>query len=475
MAATKIGQLAQEIARQNPWWRDPGWADADPDLVQARSSGLVYQPQVLDDLVTGSLYLLRGPRRVGKTVVVKQCIASLLAAGIPPTSIVRAAVDGWSAKDLRTVVQNVAIPPTPDGVSRYWFLDEISAVTGDWAVQVKWLRDNDPAFHSATVVLTGSNAAELTNAAGVLAGRRGRAPQTDRTLLPIGFRTFVHLLSQASAPAVAALPLSDAHSPAAAAAYTALIPWIDHLAAMWQRYLSYGGFPVAVAAAKAGQPVPQHFVDDLFDVIANDTFANSRLNSLTEIALLERLWTAMGSPANLAKIAADTGVSQEVVSRHVGYLRDAFLLWACPQKSESSWLPHPGTQSKLYAVDPLVARLPHLRNAERSDIDPTILAEMQIGQAIRRRQIHDRPRSQTDESLFYVRTPTRKEIDFVAADLADAAIEGKFIDGGRWRREAQTVDASRWSGVLVTQNVLDCSGAGAWAVPAGILAYLLDT
>jgi len=150
---------------------------------------------------------------------------------------------------------------------------------------------------------------------------------------------------------------------------------------MWQRYLSYGGFPVAVAAAKAGQPVPQHFVDDLFDVIANDTFANSRLNSLTEIALLERLWTAMGSPANLAKIAADTGVSQEVVSRHVGYLRDAFLLWACPQKSESSWLPHPGTQSKLYAVDPLVARLPHLRNAERSDIDLTILAEMQIGQA----------------------------------------------------------------------------------------------
>jgi hypothetical protein len=100
---------------------------------------------------------------------------------------------------------------------------------------------------------------------------------------------------------------------------------------------------------------------------------------------------------------------------------------------------------------------------------------MQIGQAIRRRQIHDRPRWQTDESLFYVRTPTRKEIDFVAADLADAAIEGKFIDGGRWRREAQTVDASRWSGVLVTQNVLDCSGAGAWAVPAGILAYLLDT
>jgi hypothetical protein len=36
------------------------------------------------------------------------------------------------------------------------FFDEITATTGDWAAQVKWLRDNDPEFAAATVVLTGS-------------------------------------------------------------------------------------------------------------------------------------------------------------------------------------------------------------------------------------------------------------------------------------------------------------------------------
>jgi hypothetical protein len=53
---------------------------------------------------------------------------------------------------------------------------------------------------------------------------------------------------------------------------------------------------------------------------------------------------------------------------------------------------------------------------------------------------------------------------------------GKYIETGRWRGEAVTVNASDWAGVLTTRNVLDCADpAGAWAVPAGILAALVDT
>lgn len=37
-------------------------------------------------------------------------------------------------------------------------IDEVTAVKGDWTTQVKWLRDNDPTFSTATVVLTGSDA-----------------------------------------------------------------------------------------------------------------------------------------------------------------------------------------------------------------------------------------------------------------------------------------------------------------------------
>jgi fructose-1,6-bisphosphatase/inositol monophosphatase family enzyme len=74
----------------------------------------------------------------------------------------------------------------------------VTAVKGDWAAQVKWLRDNDPTFSTATVVLTGSNAESLTSASGTLAGRRGRVSHTDRTLLCLNRRPVVGVIYDAS-------------------------------------------------------------------------------------------------------------------------------------------------------------------------------------------------------------------------------------------------------------------------------------
>ncbi|KQR07696.1 ATP-binding protein [Cellulomonas sp. Leaf334] len=430
---------------------------------------------MLDDLVPGCMYLLRGPRRVGKTVAIKQLVSDLLTMGVPATAIVRVAVDGWAAKDLRTLTQNAALPRVPPGTARYWLLDEVTAVSGDWPEQLKWLRDNDAEFSSATVVLTGSSASRLTEAVGVLAGRRGRGTQLDRTLLPMGFRTFAQHMSAGSSAPADQLPLNGLRDGAAAETYQTLIPWMDDLIRAWERYLMYGGYPVAVAAAKKGEPVPTWFANDLFDIVANDAFRNSQLAAATEMALLERLWATITSFAVYTSIGQDLGISHEVVARHVGYLRNAYLLWACPQKGESSWTPKSRAQDKLYAVDPLLARLPHLRNPNRQDVDLTALAEMQIGNAIRRRVVTDLPVSLSDDFLFHVRTPARKEIDFVSQQLGGVAIEGKYTQGA-WRSEAATVEASDWSGILATRNVLEISQdeARAWAVPAALLAYVLD-
>jgi hypothetical protein len=81
-----------------------------------------------------------------------------------------------------------------------------------------------------------------------------------------------------------------------------------------------------------------------------------------------------------------------------------------------------------------------------------------------------------DEFLFHHRTPARKEIDFVSELLGDAAIEAKFIEDSSWHAEAATVEASGWRGILVTRNVMDTRDADrAWAVPGGVLGYLLDS
>src|ERR1035437_1792277 len=134
---TKIGILSETLAGLNPWWRTETWAAADRDLVRVRNSGLGYEADVLRDLQPGGLYVLRGPRRVGKTVASKQAIARLIDAGIPRLAIVRYAADGMSESDLRSLVQRVALPSPPPGVNRWWFLDEITGATGEWPATKK--------------------------------------------------------------------------------------------------------------------------------------------------------------------------------------------------------------------------------------------------------------------------------------------------------------------------------------------------
>ncbi|HEY5246184.1 MAG TPA: hypothetical protein VIJ60_10995, partial [Acidimicrobiales bacterium] len=173
--------------------------------------------------------------------------------------------------------------------------------------------------------------------------------------------------------------------------------------------------------------------------------------------------------------ARDVGVTQDLVTRHVGYLRNAYLLWHCPQKADRTWTGRLRAQDKLYAVDPLVSRLPHLRNQAHGDPDPTVLTEMQIGMSVHRAAYAAGTPWADDQFLFYVRTPTRKEIDFVGEPLAGVALEGKYTEGGGWKGESTTVETSAWDGILITRNVLDCTGPSAWAVPAGLFAYLVDT
>ncbi|WP_086055629.1 AAA family ATPase [Protofrankia coriariae] len=440
-----------------------------------RDSGLGYRSPCLDGLVNGGLYLLRGPRRVGKTVAVKQTIVDLVGRGTPPQTIVRIAADAWSAEDLRTVVQNTALPPVPPGTTRWWLFDEITGTTGDWAAQIKWLRDNDPEFALATVVLTGSSAAGLTTASGVLAGRRGRIDHGDRTLLPLGFRTFARLL-RPHLPGVPAVDLARLRGDTARTAYAELLPWLDDLVIAWETYLMYGGFPIAVAAARAGTPVPAWFVDDVFNVVFRDAFAASQRSQTSTAALMERLMQSMAAPANMSRIGADLDLKHDVVARHIRYLGDAYLLWHCPQKAERAWTARERAQDKLYAIDPLVARLAHLRNPARSDIDITVLTEMQTGLALQRCAYAHGTGWAEDLFLFHLRASSRREIDFVAEQLAGTAVESKYVEGGAWRGATATISAAGYGGLMVTRNVLDTRDEnGPWAIPAGILCYLIDT
>ena len=473
--ATKIGRRIATLGEGNPWWRNPNWHESDPDLRDAKGNQIDYHSGTLDELQEGNLYILRGPRRVGKTVAIKQTIKALLDSGKPVNSIVRISAEGWTTHKLEDFLTSTPLPPIPEGSSRYWFIDEISSINGRWDQLIKELRDENPEFRAATVVLTGSNAASLAEAAGTLAGRRGKGVGQDRILLPMGFATFVSLVKSHSLPPRADINLSEVRGSKAKAAYDSLNPWLGELVKLWELYLGYGGFPQVVAAAKAGIPIPENFVNTLFDVIQNDAFKASKLDITTSTALQEAVWRRISVPLVVANVANEVGILDDVLTRHLQYLRDSFLLWRCPKRQPLAWLALEKSQDKIYAIDPIVSRLAHLRNPKRADVDITVLSEMQIGMALKRRLAATGVGVGLDDTIFYFTNASRTEIDFISDYLGAAALEGKYTENDAWKPEAATLKASQWDGIMLTRNVLDTSDSETWAVPAAIFCYLLDT
>ena len=148
----KHGEIQQMLTATNRWWRDPtGWMRDDPDLREANAAPFSYVAGVLDDLAPGGLYLLRGPRRVGKSVEIKRTIDALLRRGeVAPRRVLHVSADGWRAADLARLVA-AANQLTPSQ-SRYWFIDEITGINDGWPERLKWLRDSDQRFRADTVV-----------------------------------------------------------------------------------------------------------------------------------------------------------------------------------------------------------------------------------------------------------------------------------------------------------------------------------
>ncbi|MFT7724057.1 MAG: ATP-binding protein [Roseateles sp.] len=117
--------------------------------------GLVKQ-LLMDEQLRRAVVLL-GPRRVGKTILIRHLIADLLAAGVPAHRVAYVEMDhpllhGQSLADL--IQQFEAIAPDGSG-TRYVFFDDVQSHK-DWEKHLKPLVDHRPDLR---ILVSGSAAA----------------------------------------------------------------------------------------------------------------------------------------------------------------------------------------------------------------------------------------------------------------------------------------------------------------------------
>ncbi len=470
------GQLRAMLAQQSPWRTREGWEQDDADMRAASKLPLDYEPEPLADIRAPGLYVLRGPRRVGKSLELKRSVSRLVRQGVDRKNIFYCSCDGLAAQDLRRLVVSAHSAARTLQGPRYWFLDEVSAVRG-WSAVTKQLRDQHTPFREAGVVLTGSSARDLRDATKDLADRRGGAADSDRLLLPMGFRAFCRAIGGFDELPDPSVRPKDFLAPASEQAAYELEPWGTELDNAWQLYLTVGGFPRAVGEFIQHAEVQRGFIDGLWDVIVGDAIRTTSMSETDVSALLNRLVVAIGSPLNASSVAQDVGLrDNERVNDRINDLVTAFLAWRCYRSKRG--LPNPAAQRKVYFTDPLVARLAHLRNSAFPEPDPSKLSEQQLGLALNRTVLLDRPSAFIEsDRVMYERTETDAEIDFVG-DALEVPFESKYQDRP-WKRATQTMFARYGRGVLATRtpfHLHDEDGGSpepVWALPAGILAWLL--
>ena len=171
--------IRQRIERDNPWWANPNYSireAAFPRRVYFDS----FKTLALNPGVQRAAVLL-GPRRVGKTVILRQLIHEASASGIDARSILYASVDTpiYSRVPLEKFFEFL---PAKTGNGLVIF-DEIQYLK-DWETHLKDLVDNHP---GTKFVVSGSAAAALK----LKSTESGAGRFSDFMLPPLTFYEFL--------------------------------------------------------------------------------------------------------------------------------------------------------------------------------------------------------------------------------------------------------------------------------------------
>jgi uncharacterized protein len=474
------------IRDSNPWWRaaaagtDPlAWTVGDRSLRVRQAFDLGYRSHVLDDVAGAplgdGLYLLRGPRRVGKSVVLKDLIAHICGRGdVSGWQLIYLPADTFTTQDLRRAILLASeMTRVADPAPRMWVIDEVTAVDG-WTAEIKSLRDNSR-LGDDTVVLAGSSATSAAHAVRDLgAGRTGQARDPFRLVLPMTFREFLAVTSP-DLPAPGPFPPWELQSSAAAEAVRLLEVFTNDLDLAWQRYLECGGFPRAVFEHHRQGAVSSQFLHELEAWLAADVEPDAPQESTS--LLISDLAERATSPLNVRAMAEGLGVSRSYLTARLHRVVSTFAAIWCHQMDDRGRRVA-GAQSKLYPLDPLLGWLgQHLRPGTPPPAYP-LLTETTIGVTVARAiERHSPGRWLAGDTIGYARTGGGGEIDLAPVpvsgpngDETTPPIEVKWVSSG-WRSAARAVERRHGCGLVTTKVTTDLDGR-VWALPAPVLSLL---
>jgi predicted AAA+ superfamily ATPase len=314
------------------------------------------------------IYVLRGPRRVGKTTLLKLRIKRLLEEGTSPDNILFFPCDGVETpKQLVTAIDSYLNRRRKQEKWTHIFVDEISLLV-DWQKAIKLLIDKGR-FRDCTVILTGSHSIDLRKGSESLAGRRGKTEKLrygspDRILLSAKFAEYVETLKPKMSEEIKDLDLLAQENRKRMFVEMAqgkvpdelerLTLFAKELDMMLDQYMLTGGISVAVNQYFSNQNVSESTYSDYVGLVVRD-ICRWKYDEHYARQILRRIFEVLSSQVSWNDLKSGTDVrDSKTAESYANILKDSFVINYHYQLNVEKSSPDCASNKKIYFQDPFI-------------------------------------------------------------------------------------------------------------------------
>ncbi len=320
------------LAVDNPWWE----ISTPEALATANLPRRVYfEPfsRLALNFKVKRAAILMGPRRVGKTVMIRQLAEEALRQGVPGANILYASIDTPLYSNLPLSFFVEAVPPASRGEQCLIMFDEIQYLK-DWQIHLKDLVDTYP---NVRFVASGSAAAALK----LRSQESGAGRFSDFILPPLTFSEYVEFTGNGKLVGQEPRKIAETSD-------------IHALNKIFIDYLNYGGYPEAVFNDEVRKNPDRFIRSDIVEkVLLNDLPSLYGINNIQELKkLFMFLAYNAGQEASYEGISQESGISKNIVRTYIEYLESAFLVIKLPTVNESCRAMQRERNFKVYLSNP---------------------------------------------------------------------------------------------------------------------------
>lgn len=444
----------------NPWW------DLSKNASEIKSKILKNYEQAsfkrnysgFFDFESNGLYILRGPRQIGKSTLLKTAISKLIEKG-ERRSILYIPLD--TIKDFR-VLRDILLDFLKFSKSekkRYIFLDEISMVE-NWQKAIKELRDNTD-FADDLFVLTGSSTWDIKRASERLPGRKGNV-KSDVLLLPMMFSEFFENIEKKKSPKY---DVNEIISLGKDEEYELKLISKD-AEILFEQYFNSGGIPAVIEAALSrGGGLENHF-DTLWDILLGD-IERQGLSRSKLLDVLRFTSSRLSQRFSWKSAASEIEMDTKTFQKYINALAYNFMCMVLKFLDKDTLVPRERKQKKVYFYD--VSLLYTLRQKLGITNDKPSLIENIVGTHLLYRYGKNLENGLTDFlGVGYWYSKGGKEIDFLVNGLP---IELKYQNKIN-ANDLRTIKRVFGKGIVLSKKTFDLSGE-IKIIPVSLFLYMI--